>query len=126
MFTNECTGLAGSESTRDEKGSRATQRDQLLAKLESRPGEWVPLPEILGLRIAQYSARIFELRALGHRIENRREDGKSFFRLVKSSSLRQEEGSKVEQHTTSSAQENSAGLLFPTEPLSYRDPEEGR
>jgi hypothetical protein len=43
------------------------------------------LPEILALGIAQYSARIFELRGMGFRIENRRErvDGvlHTYFRL---------------------------------------------
>lgn len=70
-------------TTQADRTSRATQRDRILALLESRAGGWVPLPEILSLRIACYSTRILELRRLGYRIENRREDGKSFFRLVK-------------------------------------------
>jgi hypothetical protein len=50
--------------------------------------QWVPLPEILALGVAQYNARIFELRRLDFRIENRaeRRDGQThtFFRLVPS------------------------------------------
>lgn len=67
-----------------------TQRERLLRLLEENCGEWVPLPRILELRIAQYSARILELRRelepKGWRIENRtrRVDGavRSWFRLV--------------------------------------------
>jgi hypothetical protein len=49
-----------------------TQRGRIL-ELLIRRGNWVPLPELLALGIAQYSARIHDLRALGFRIENRRE-----------------------------------------------------
>lgn len=65
---------------------RETQRDRLLRYFKERRGEWIPLPEILALGIAQYSARIFELRRDGFRIENRTEhrDGRvlSWFRLA--------------------------------------------
>jgi Helix-turn-helix domain len=54
-------------------GERETQCSRILALLIGACGEWVPLPEILGLGIAQYSARIFELRRAGFRIENRTE-----------------------------------------------------
>jgi Helix-turn-helix domain len=61
------------------------QRGRILALLVNARGGWVPLPEILELGVAQYSARIHELRALGFRIENRREriDGMlhTYFRL---------------------------------------------
>ena len=50
-----------------------TQRDRLLDLLKAGRGAWIPLPEILALGIAQYSARICELRKLGYRVENRRE-----------------------------------------------------
>jgi len=64
--------------------SRTTQRNRLFDLLSSR--REISLPEILALGIAQYSARIFELRRLGCEIENRVEhrDGKvlSWFRLV--------------------------------------------
>lgn len=43
---------------------------------------WVPLPDILALRIAQYNARIFELRGLGHPIESKQEGDRSWFRLI--------------------------------------------
>lgn len=66
--------------------SRSTQADRLLAFLKEHQGQWVPLPKILGLGIAQYNARIFELRRQGHTIESRTEhhDGSvhSWFRLV--------------------------------------------
>jgi hypothetical protein len=45
-------------------------------------GSWVPLPQILTLGIAQYNARVFELRRLGFRIANKREGKRSWFRLV--------------------------------------------
>ena len=64
------------------------QSEKLLALLRSAHGAWVPLPEILALGIAQYNARIFELRKRGLNIENRTEtiDGvrRSWFRLVDS------------------------------------------
>jgi len=61
-----------------------TQRGRILALLIDARGE-VPLPAILALGIAQYGARIHELRALGFRIENRKERVNgvlhTFFRL---------------------------------------------
>jgi hypothetical protein len=49
--------------------------------------EWVTLPVILSLGIAQYNARIYELRRAGHKIESRTErvrgQVRSYFRLVK-------------------------------------------
>jgi len=61
---------------------RLLQRDRLLALLKNRVPNWVPLPEILALGVAQYNARIFELRRLGHRIESKQEGNRSWFRLV--------------------------------------------
>jgi hypothetical protein len=62
------------------------QSERILAVLRSANGAWVPLPEILALGVAQYNARIFELRRHGLTIENRTEtvDGvrHSWFRLV--------------------------------------------
>jgi hypothetical protein len=57
--------------------SRVSQCERLLTLLKSRSG-WVGLDEILGLRIAQFSARILELRRDGYTITNRieRRDGK--------------------------------------------------
>lgn len=67
---------------------RGTQRAQLLRFLEQNAGQWVPLPRVLELGIAQYNARIFELRRMGHQIENRVEHCNgvvhSWFRLVPS------------------------------------------
>jgi hypothetical protein len=65
-----------------------TQAAKILGLLiEARCG-WVGLPQILELGIAQYSARIFELRRLGFNIENRTErvngSRRSWFRLVNS------------------------------------------
>jgi hypothetical protein len=63
-----------------------TQRGQILAVLREASGAWVPLPRILELGIAQYNARIFELRRAGFKIENRTEvaegERRSCFRLV--------------------------------------------
>lgn len=62
--------------------TRPRQRDRILALLKSRAPTWVPLQDILALGIAQYNARIFELRGLGHRIESKQEGDRSWFRLV--------------------------------------------
>jgi hypothetical protein len=67
--------------------SRYTQGQILLRLLEERAPGWVPLPDILRLGIAQYSARLHELRRLGHVIENRREGERSWFRIVRRPSL---------------------------------------
>lgn len=63
------------------------QRDRILQLLEEARGSWVPLPAILSLGVAQYGARVHELRRLGHVIENRTEQHASgvrhsWFRLV--------------------------------------------
>lgn len=63
-----------------------SQAGRLLALLESKFGQHVYLPEILALRIAQYSARIHDLRhKYGFRIENGSDPGhpeRTWFRLV--------------------------------------------
>ena len=67
-----------------------TQRARMLGRFIEAKGGWVALPEILALGIAQYNARIFELRALGFNIENRSETDAetgarhSWFRLLNS------------------------------------------
>jgi hypothetical protein len=67
-----------------------TQRAAILHVLINARGSWVPLPEIRALGVAQYNARIFELRRLGFDIENRIETDvetgarHSWFRLVAS------------------------------------------
>ncbi|HEV2522582.1 MAG TPA: hypothetical protein VGT24_09390 [Candidatus Acidoferrales bacterium] len=71
------------------------QAEKLLALLRSAHGAWVALPDILALGIAQYNARIFELRKR-FTIENRTEivDGvrHSWFRLVQAKSDAPEPG----------------------------------
>ena len=48
-----------------------SQKAQLKVFFEMRPKQWIPLWQILDLRIAQYGTRIKELRDDGMRIENR-------------------------------------------------------
>ena len=50
---------------------KTTQRKRLRELFESRPEQWVPLPTILEMRIAQFGARILELRRAGMNISNR-------------------------------------------------------
>ena len=53
---------------------RQTQRQRLRDLFEQREGEWIPLPEILSMSIAQFGARLKELRDIeGMHIENRME-----------------------------------------------------
>jgi hypothetical protein len=63
-----------------------SQRAGILRLLLGAKGGWVPLPDILALGIAQYNARILELRQLGFDIENKTECVNrirhSWFRLV--------------------------------------------
>ena len=49
----------------------SSQQQKLLAVLEANKGAWVPLPSIMALGIAQYNARIYELRRLGYDIKNK-------------------------------------------------------
>lgn len=57
----------------------ATQREKLRALMFSREGQWVPLPDVQALGIAQHGARFKELRnelaPQGYKIENRMEHG---------------------------------------------------
>lgn len=66
-----------------------TQRGEILALLVKARGEWVGLPEIMKCA-AQYNARVFELRGLGFKIENRTEtvegERHSWFRILPSTS----------------------------------------
>lgn len=63
------------------------QRDRIKKLFENRPNQWIPLYEILQMGIAQYGARILELRKEGMMIENRWQiiNGKrcSWFRYAK-------------------------------------------
>lgn len=49
------------------------QRQKILDLLIAARGAWVSLPDILSLGVAQYNARVYELRRLGFRIENKTE-----------------------------------------------------
>jgi len=49
----------------------ASQRDRTLERLRAAAGNWVPVPELARLAW-QYSARILELRRLGHEIETQK------------------------------------------------------
>jgi hypothetical protein len=53
--------------------SSPEQRAKIFELLLRANGGWVALPVILELNIAQFGARILELRRAGHRIENRTE-----------------------------------------------------
>jgi len=57
---------------------RATQTERLRRFFEARAGQWVGLPDILALGMAQYNARIYEIRLdeerEGFKLENRFED----------------------------------------------------
>jgi hypothetical protein len=66
---------------------RETQCNRILVLLLAANGAWVPLPEILDLRIAMYTTRILELRRAGHVIENKIETDangrkRSWYRLA--------------------------------------------
>jgi hypothetical protein len=73
--------------TRPAPESSSSQRARILRLLIEVRGGWVPSPEIAACA-QQYNSRLFDLRRLGFRIENRTEeiDGArhSFFRLVSS------------------------------------------
>jgi len=64
------------------------QQSRILKLLQDHSPSRVPLPEVLRLGIAQYNARILELRERGYDIRNEIEwhDGirHSWFRLVRS------------------------------------------
>ena len=74
--------------------NRPTQTARLVALLRERSPRWVPLPEILNLRISQYVARVYQARhEWGLKIESRVEivDGEkhSWFRLIEASTAKQ-------------------------------------
>lgn len=65
--------------------SSSSQRARILRLLIEARGGWVPSPEIAALA-QQYNSRLFELRRLNFRIENRTEERNgircSWFRLI--------------------------------------------
>jgi hypothetical protein len=70
--------------------NRPTQTARLVELLRDRSPRWVPLPEILNLRISQYWARLYKARhEWGLKIESRVQtvDGVkySWFRLIDTS-----------------------------------------
>ena len=73
-----------------------TQRQKLRALMFSREGQWVPLPDVQALGIAQHGARFKELREelepQGYRIENKMEHGtdgivRSWYMLTRSAPI---------------------------------------
>ena len=66
---------------------RIRQIDELRLFFKERPNEWIPLNEIIRLGLAQYNARIFELRGEGMKIEQKSEmsSGRrySYYKYVK-------------------------------------------
>src|SRR5690349_8354193 len=68
------------------------QSQKILEVLRAANGAWVPLPEILSLGIAQYNARVYELRRRGFDIQNKTEivDGvkHSAYRLIEGDQFR--------------------------------------
>jgi Helix-turn-helix domain len=82
-----CT-TRGRENPPGWKTSSTTRGAEILRVFVDAQPSWVPLPQILALGIAQFNARIFELRRRGFTIENRTETDSetdtrhSWFRLV--------------------------------------------
>jgi len=73
-----------------------SQMEKLRALLFSREGQWVPLPDVQALGIAQHGARFKELRKelepQGYRIENKMEHGtdgivRSWYMLTRSARI---------------------------------------
>jgi hypothetical protein len=91
---------------------RLNQRERILELLRSHDGAWVPLPEILALHIAQYAARIFELRRAGYQIENRQEGEHSWFRLLPEKSFLRK-GSSEPAHAPKPVQSEQGELFTP-------------
>ena len=82
------------------KHRSAIQSETILALLRSAHGAWVPLPEILALGIAQYNARIFELRkhfTIDNHTETINGVRHSWFRLVESPTAPEPAPSKPSQ-----------------------------
>lgn len=64
------------------KCKKPTQHDRLLSLLRYHKNQWVALPEILALYIAQYGRVINDLRKQGYDIRNRQEGRHSWFMLI--------------------------------------------
>ena len=92
----------------------ASQRNRLLELLKAREPDVVSIWEAIQTGGAQYGARIYELRRLGHRIQN--EHGRGF-RLV----TKQAEEPKPEPQRKPKPIEPASDLLFPLPPREWRD-----
>lgn len=71
--------------------NHAAQQERILRVLKAARGQWVPLPEIMKPpdgqgSIGQYNSRIWDLRQVGHQIENMKErvgkETHSWYRLI--------------------------------------------
>jgi len=87
--------------SKEETHRRANQRTNLLALLRANSPDLAPLREVLEVAGFQYSARIFELRRLGHRIEN--EPGRGF-RLIHKPALIETPPGEPNRQVSSSAE----------------------
>jgi hypothetical protein len=102
--------------------STTSQRDRLLALLKRHRGEWVALPQVQDAGGAQYNARIYELRGLGHRITNSTQEvdevRRSWFRLEIASAPTR----PISAPTEPTAPESTATLFGAISPdRSYRE-----
>lgn len=101
----------------DSKG-QLSQRARILRALVAANGGEVSLPDILALGIAQYNARIHELRRAGFDIQNRVEEiagvRHSWFRLVPSAPTPEPARLKSYAEVTKDLR-NQAMPLFATE-----------
>lgn len=112
------------------KDSRATQRGRILELLIAARGDWVPLPKIAACA-AQYNARIFELRRLGFRIQNRTRDTEqttgcprhSWYRLCPGTSHTLPLKLATDNNALSTG--NTPSLFSDRGQAAWRDPEEG-
>lgn len=66
---------------REQEGENKTQRERILEELQEGVG--VSCKVFLRMGIAQYNARIYELRRLGYNITSYNENGMTFFELEK-------------------------------------------
>jgi hypothetical protein len=102
------------KTMRESKRYRSTiQSEKLLALLRSAHGGWVSLPDILALGLAQYNARIWDLRnKRGLNIENRTEIIKgvrhSWFRLLDSPAPSASQSVKEKTNPANSATSTSS------------------
>jgi len=102
----------------DAECDKKNQRGRILRLLTKHLGSWVPLSDILDLRIGAYCRRIYELRRIGFQIENRTEwqEGKrhSWYRLLSATpTLLPSCASELRE---AARKLQSPSTLFPTQP----------